>query len=59
MMKKKVAIQGIHGSYHEIDHGFSKPGRKISFEENGKTYSLRKYSELYFQSMLNWLEKIY
>ncbi|RNC63584.1 S9 family peptidase [Proteiniphilum sp. X52] len=42
-----------------VDHGFYDLGSKISFEENGRTYTLNKRSELYFESMLNWLESIH
>lgn len=41
-----------------VDHGFYEPLEKVSFEENGRTYTLNKQSNSFFQSMLNWLEKI-
>ena len=41
-----------------VDHGFYETKEKISFEENGQTYTLNKRSELYFELILKWLENI-
>ena len=41
-----------------VDHGFYETKEKISFEENGQTYTLNKRSELYFELILKWLEDI-
>lgn len=43
-----------------VDHSFNEPEKKVFFEEkeNGRTHSLNKQSDIFFQSMLKWLEDI-
>lgn len=41
-----------------VDHGFYEPYDTISFKENNKTYT-KKRSELYFQSILDWLKNMH
>ena len=41
-----------------MEHQFCDPLKEVSFKEKGRTYTLNKQSESYFQSMLYWLESI-
>lgn len=41
-----------------VDHNFYEPEKKVVFEENGRSHSLNKQSNIFFQSMLKWLENI-
>lgn len=42
----------------DVDHSFYVPDETITFRENGRSYTLNKQSDSYFQSMSGWLDSL-